>query len=195
MSNIPQNPQNPYAVYSTSAPPIAVQPTGGIFHKGDLLVVHKQAVLPDRCVKSNEPTSERLKRKLMWHHPALYFLILINLLVYALVALIVRKSATFDIPLAPRYKAARIKWMVIAWSMIFVSLALFILGIAMSEQNPNALSTICMIQFPFAIFTAAVMGIFGCRVVYAKKIDDQYAWIGGTCAEFRNSFPEWPYSK
>jgi hypothetical protein len=195
MANMPQNPENPYAVYSNMAPPVAMQPVGGIFQKGQTLIVHKQAVLPDRCVKSNEPTSERLKRKLMWHHPALYFLILLNLLIYAVVAIVVRKSATFDIPLAPRYKAARIKWMITAWSMIFVSVALLIFGIATAERSPNVISSICMIQFPFAILTAALIGIFGCRVIYAQKIDDQYAWIGGTCAEFRKSFPEWPYSK
>ena len=53
MSNMPGNSDNPYAVYNTHAP-APVQQTGGIFQKGKLLIVHKQAVLPDRCIKSND---------------------------------------------------------------------------------------------------------------------------------------------
>jgi hypothetical protein len=195
MTNIPQNEQNPFAVYSNSVPPVTTQAASGIFRNGNLLVVHKQAILPDRCVKSNEPTQERLTRKLFWHHPALYLLILLNLLIYAIVALAVRKNATFDIPLAPRYKAARIKWMVIAWSIILGSIAVLILGLATAGPGQDILPVICMIQFPIAILIGALIGIFGCRVIYATKIDDQYAWIAGTCADFRNSFPDWPYSK
>ena len=190
---MPGNADNPYAVYNTHAPASVLQP-GGIFQKGKLLIVHKQAVLPDRCVKSNEPTSDRLKRKLTWHHPAIYLVILFNLLVYVIVAMIVRKTAAFDIPLATRYKAARVKWMIIAWSMAFVSIALFILGIAMADRPGNPLlSGLCLLQFPFTLLMSLMIGIFGCRVIYAKKIDDQYAWIGGTCEEFRRMFPEWPY--
>jgi hypothetical protein len=193
MSNMPGNSDNPYAVYNTHAPAPAQQ-TGGIFQKGKLLIVHKQAVLPDLCIKSNEPTSERLKRKLMWHHPAVYLVILFNLLVYVIVSLIVRKTATFNIPLAARYKAARVRWMIIAWSMAFLSIALFIVGLAtIDSPSATALSALCLIQFPFALITSILIGIFGCRVIYAKKIDDQYAWIGGTCEEFRRMFPEWPY--
>ena len=193
MSNMPGNSDNPYAVYNTHAP-APVQQTGGIFQKGKLLIVHKQAVLPDRCIKSNEPTSERLKRKLMWHHPAVYLVILFNLLVYVIVSLIVRKTATFNIPLAARYKAARVRWMIIAWTMAFLSIALFIVGIAtIDSPSATALSALCLIQFPFALITSILIGIFGCRVIYAKKIDDHYAWIGGTCEEFRRMFPEWPY--
>lgn len=83
--------------------------------------------------------------------------------------------------------------MVTAWVIFLVSIALLLLGIVVSERGENALSTFCIIQFPFAFITSLLMGVFGCRVVYASKIDDQYAWIGGTCKEFRQSFPEWPH--
>lgn len=192
MSNVPENASNPFAVYSTALPPVS-QSAGGIYRKGKLLVVHKMAQFPDRCIKSNEPTTERLKRKLMWHHPAVFLLILVNLLVYAIVALCIRKNATFQIPLAPRYKAARIKWMLLAWGMFFTSLAVFIGGIATADQVPEVITGICIGQFLFGILIPLLIGIYGCRVIYAKKIDDQYAWIAGSGNEFRKTFPEWPY--
>lgn len=189
---MPENVENPYAPLSDSDP-TGYEPMGQIFHKGKLLVVHKRSLLPDRCVKCNEPTQDRLRRKLSWHNPLVYLLILFNLLIYALVALSVRKTAVFDIPLASRYKSARIRWMVTAWLIFLVSIALLVLGIVVSERGENVFSTFCIIQFPFAFITSLLMGVFGCRVVYASKIDDQYAWIGGTCEEFRQSFPEWPH--
>jgi hypothetical protein len=126
----------------------------------------------------------------MWHPPLIYLLILLHIFIYVIVALIVRKTAAFEIPLAKRYKTARIKWAVTAWSIFLVSLGLFILGLATADRG-GALSVISLVQFPFGILIPALIGIYGCRVVYAKKIDDQYAWIGGTCDEFRKSFPEW----
>jgi hypothetical protein len=192
MSNSSENSVNPYAVQSLQ-PPLLAEQTGQIFQKGKLLIVHNMATFPDRCVKSNEPTTERLKRKLSWHHPLIFLLLLVNLLIYVLVAMIVRKTAVLQIPLAARYKAARIRWMLIAWSMALLSLALFVVGLATTDQVADALSAFLLLQFPLAIIAALFIGLFGCRVIYARKIDDQYVWIGGTGEEFRRSFPEWPY--
>ncbi|MFN9852898.1 MAG: hypothetical protein ACK57P_13865, partial [Planctomycetota bacterium] len=110
MSNSSENSVNPYAVQSLQ-PPLRVEQSGEIFQKGKLLIAHKSASFPNRCIKSNEPTTERLKRSLSWHHPLIFLLLLVNLLIYVLVAMIVRKTAVFQIPLAARYKAARIRWM------------------------------------------------------------------------------------
>jgi hypothetical protein len=77
---------NPYAspMYSNDQWPPAVDDAlvNAIFRKNKLLVMNKRARLPDRCVKTNLPTTRRLKRNLAWHHPAIYFTILISLWPY-----------------------------------------------------------------------------------------------------------------
>ncbi len=183
---------NPYAVGSVlpAAGPSAGN-AGSIFQSGKWLVVHKTAQLPGRCIKSNEPTDSRLKRKLYWHHPAVYLAILFNLIVYAVIALAIRKSAQFDIPLAPRYKQRRIRNILIAWAMVFAGIGIFILAAVMAR--PNSPSALLFLLVPIFIIGGALVGIFGCRVVYAKKIDDHYVWLGGTCDAFRAQFPVWPY--
>src|SRR5436309_2493776 len=71
-----------------------------IWRSGPLLVMSQGARLPDRCVKCNAPANgQRLTRKLYWHSPYLYLLILLNLLIYALVAIFVRKKARVEIGL------------------------------------------------------------------------------------------------
>ena len=81
---------NPYASpSSTNQPPVlaAEVVSQGLYCKGRVLVMHKRAVLPDRCVKSNQPAEgRRLRRNLYWHHPAIYLTILISLLIYIICA-------------------------------------------------------------------------------------------------------------
>src|SRR5438445_9109093 len=78
-------------------------PFAGLWAQGDLLVMHKLAPLPDICLKSNLPSTRRLKRSLSWHHPGYYFFILLHILIYIIVALIVRKSATIYVPLTDEW--------------------------------------------------------------------------------------------
>jgi hypothetical protein len=67
-------------------------PTGGLWREGNRLVTTSTATLPPRCVKCNQlGTVQYANRKFYWSTPWLLFLILVNLLVYAIVALVVRK--------------------------------------------------------------------------------------------------------
>ena len=163
-----------------------------IYHHGRFLVMHKQAALPDRCLKSNVPTQDRLKRSLYWHHPLVYLVLLINIIVYAIVATIVRKTAVLHIPLAQKYKRLRRRNMLIAWLLVFAGIACLVFGAALSSPQNSGIAL--FILCPVLIITGALWGIFGCRVVYAKKIDDHFIWLGGVCDEFREQFPAWPYA-
>jgi hypothetical protein len=69
---------NSYAAPLTSGVPDAeiVQATGGTWREGKTLVMWKEAVLPDRCIRCNAPANgRRLIRKLNWHEPAIERLI------------------------------------------------------------------------------------------------------------------------
>src|SRR5690242_5147889 len=68
--------------------PPATHNLDAIWRNNAVLVMTKQALLPNRCVKCNAPAEEQLKRKLTWHHPALYLLVFISILVYAIVAMV-----------------------------------------------------------------------------------------------------------
>jgi len=96
---------NPYAPPSTS---LEAAPLGGVWRDNDVVVLTPQAALPCRCVKCNEPVDEPTKeRKIYWHHPAIYILVLINIFIYAIVALIVRKTATINPGLCKAHRSKR----------------------------------------------------------------------------------------
>ncbi len=187
---------NPYAVTSQFQPmtaPTSPDFQNAIYQDGRVLILHRLAVLPDRCVKSNEPTQERLKRSLYWHHPLIYLVLLINIIIYAIVATVVRKTAIVYIPLAKKYKRARLRNMLIAWSLVLAGFVCLVLGAAFSSPQ-NQYMVFLFALCPILILTGALWGLFGCRVVYAKKIDDHFIWLAGVSSEFREQFPNWPYA-
>ncbi len=182
----------PYAV-SSDASALRAHDSGfqdSIFQKGNLLIFHKTANLPDFCVKSNVPTTSRLKRKLSWHHPLIY-LLLFSPLIYIIVALIVNKKATVQLPLDQPFKTKRIRNMLIAWGIVFASFGCLVLA-GLAEPQSKEASLGFVILFPILLLTGALVGLYGCRVVYANKIDNHFVFLKGTCEDFRNRFPEWP---
>lgn len=192
----PSGEENPYAVTLNS--PYGMQSNidvrNEIYQAAGVLIMHKNAVLPNRCVKSNEPTEERLKRSLYWHHPGFYLLILFNLVIYAIVALIIRKSAVIQVPLSQPFKRRRIRNMLIAWSSVLLAIGCLVVGLAIVDSRAQQpIGVVFIILFPVLLLFGALFGLYGCRVVYAKKIDEHFVWLGGVSKDFQQSFPAWPY--
>lgn len=183
---------NPYAVpMSTSTINLAHDNVGGLWQNGSILVMHRAAKLPAKCVKSNEPCEGSLPRKLSWHHPAVYLALLFNLLFYVIIAIAVSKRATIHIGLSDEWKAIRIRRILIAWGLFLLSIILLVGGIAASGTNDVG-SIVAVSSIPLMLF-AIFYGLLGARLVVAKKIDDQYIWLKGVHRDFLRDLPPWPY--
>lgn len=171
------NPEQPYF------PP----PSHGlntIWRSNTLLVMTKEASLPNRCVKCNAPADERLKRKLQWHHPALYLLIFASLLIYAVVAMVVRKTAIVNVGLCAEHRESR---------RLSIILTLLLALVA-------AVSSVAAVQFEMPVLflfslglvlAATIYGIVTLRVVAPTKIDEHLVWLKGVNADYLQEFPEW----
>jgi hypothetical protein len=157
-----------------------------VWRDKSVLVVSKGASLPDRCVKCNSPAyGVRLKRKLSWHHPALYILIFIALLVYLIVAMILRKTATVEIGLCEQHAAKRRKAVVVTWLLVLVGV-LGIVGSIVAEDGTYAL-------IGFLLLIAGIIyGIVVARVVAPSRIDDRFVWLKGVNKDYLNALPAWP---
>src|SRR5687768_2724452 len=95
---------NPYAAPHVASymPPRVELPPGkypGLWRQGKLLVLRKNAPLPEICLKTSQPATRRLKRSLHWHHPAVFLALLVNLILYVIIALILQKKATIHMAL------------------------------------------------------------------------------------------------
>jgi hypothetical protein len=166
-------------------PPPPAMPGSGVWRSGAKLVMSRDAELPPRCVKCNVPTHLRLKRKLSWHHPALYLIILVALLIYFIVAMVLRKSATVEIGLCDEHQAKRRRdvWITVALAM--VGLLGFVFAIGFEDG-------MYLLMAFGALIAAMIYGIAVARVVAPAKIDDRFVWLTGVNKQYLDELPQWP---
>ena len=160
-------------------------PTAGIWRDKATLIMTKDALLPDRCIKCNSPTGVvRLDRKLSWHHPVLYILIFFALLLYAIVAMIVRKQATVSLGLCSEHLKRRRRLLIIGTILLVVGL--ITPPVAFASNYPGiALLGILL------VFVSIVWLVLVARIVTVKKIDERFVWLGGINKEYLAQFPPW----
>jgi hypothetical protein len=160
----------------------------GVWRQGNLLVMAKNATLPPRCVKNNEPTAGRLKRNLTWTPQWLILLFLcVGPIPYIIVALILQKTAKIEIGLSEEWRGRRNRAMMIAWLIALAAIGMFVGGVAFFEQTAGVL----LIAGVFTILGALIYGTTAARMVSPKCIDDHFAWIKGVCPAYLDTLPEW----
>jgi hypothetical protein len=180
-----------------------MDPHVAAWRSGSLLVLQKGADLPDRCVKSNRPANgRRLKRRMAWHHGAIYLLLLVNLLVYAIVALIMQRKATVYIGLSDEWFAKRRRATLIGWLCVLAGAGLVVLGIyqlrssfsggGLTLLQPETGGWIIAAGF-LVFFVGAIYGLLASRMVAPARITDTFVWIKGVCPEYLSELPQWPY--
>lgn len=155
-----------------------------IWRNNALLVMTKEARLPNRCIKCNAPADEQLRRKLTWHHPALYLLIFASILIYAIVAMIVRNTATVSVGLCEEHLSSRRRNLLITWALGLASLVSFVAAGFLEDGTFLLLG--CAL-----ILSCAIYGIVTLRVVVPNKIDNYFVWLKGIDANYLQHFPEW----
>lgn len=179
--------QNPFAPPESDVYPMASLPGAvghdGQFRDGKKLVHTIGAQFPDRCVKCNQPIGpERLERVVYWHHPAVYAALLLNVIVYAVIAMIVRKKATVHVGLCERHLASRRVAIIVGWAGSAAGLGAMFGGIAVELP---VLMGLGIVGFLVALF----WGLIGARVVYATKIDALYLHLAGVSKEYLAELP------
>src|SRR5882724_5694698 len=138
--------------------------------EGDLVVIPVLgASFPPRCVVCNEPGQHRLRRKLWWHPPGYYALICVGWVIYAIVAMIVRKSADFEIGLCDVHVARRRNAILLGW----LGVPACIVGGALLIDSTPVLATLLF----FVAFGLLVTSLILVRLVTASRIQDGSAWI------------------
>ncbi len=136
----------------------------GLRREGDLIVIPAfGASFPHRCVVCNQPGVKRMQRKLFWHAPGYYLLIFTGALIYVIVAMAVRKRATFEISLCEAHVKRRRNGLLLAW---LGTLLAFVGLIAFASS-----STVLLILFLVLLVAAPITGAVMAQVISAKRID------------------------
>lgn len=184
---------NPYAPPGSDVrgPQLFAQPPGGgVWRTGDLLVLQKGAVLPDRCVVCNGPVTVQWPKRLYWHQPWLYLLILVNIVIYAVAAMMARKKADLVIPLCAEHDRKRRRSISLAWGTGLVGVALFISSFFLVETS-EGLFIAAMLLGLCGVFGSLILATTG-NPVLPKKIDDYYVWLKKVHSSYLASLPPAP---
>ena len=145
---------------------------------GGTLYVSRGSDLPQRCVKCNTLLAQRPKRKTYyWHASGWYLLILLNIIIYAIAAMIARKKIEISPGLCDAHRKQR-------WIKVWTALGLFVLlfagGVASFGGDTAGISLAC-----FAGAAAAlVAGVIFARVIYPVEINERGGRFKGCGPDF-----------
>jgi len=181
-----RNPYAPSRATLESGTSSAHATSNGVWRDGSTLVMQPSASLPQRCVKCNEEADQPTReRKVYWHSPWLYLLILLNMIIFIIVALIARKQPVVTPGLCADHKQRRRNALLAGWAAIGLGIALFFAaGSADSGNGP-----LYVLAGILSILGGIVWGVVFGRVVYAKRIDAAYVRLGGCGGAFLDSLP------
>ena len=116
-------------------------------------------------------------------------LIFPGLLIYVIVALIVRKSANIRVGLSPQGFSRRRWGIATGWLSFLFGGFLFFLGIVNSTPN-NPMWVVSVVGLVGGLI-GVITGVVISRVVSATKITDDHVWLKGVHPEYLATLPNW----
>ena len=153
---------------------------------GELLVMAPDAVLPDRCVKTDLPANGcTTEVSLLRHEPAVYWLLVLSPIVYLVAAQALGTSVVVTIPVRDEPLAAARR----AWRL---TLALLAAGIV-AWVAAAVLLRVELVVLGAALMTLAIpVYLLGARFVRVSRLEGDCVWIAGVSPNFLARLPELP---
>ena len=188
---------NPYAAPKAKVSTVShAAPERGVWRVGDDLIMSKDGEFPDRCIRCNAPAEGwRLKKKISWHPSGYYLLILFNLIIYAIVAVIVRHSAKVQFPLCADHRRRR-RWAIaLGWLLVLGSFPVMIgaavLSSGLKPPQDDVVNFGGIILGLVMMLVGLICGFYYSRVVSITKIDKRYVWLSKVDPAFLASLPRY----
>lgn len=153
----------------------------GAWADGNILIVSRGAELPPFCVKCGRPAeADRLTKRFSWHPQWVYFFILIGVLIYVILAAVLSKRMTVQLPFCKshleKYRTLRIA----APALLLGSIAEMIAaGTSLPEKY---------IGYGIGAGLSALVAGVVCLVLYGmlgvNRIDEYYGYFAKTGEAF-----------
>jgi hypothetical protein len=191
----PVAPRRPVVVRSDAAarPPVVpyATPMGAgvrterrVAWRGKELIIPDGDSIADRCIRCNDTSDgQPIKRRLSWHPSALFLLIIFpGLLIYLIVALIVRKRATIYVGLCQRHRRARRTMIAVAWGLFALSIGAFVL---VANVRDSDVGGTVAVGGGVGIFASIVMAvIISQQLGYPSCIRPPFVWLKGVNRQY-----------
>lgn len=148
------------------------------------------AKLPSRCVKTNatltdvELAASAKERTLYWCTPWAALAILLNILIFLILHLALRKKIKLAIPISAAGRRIVRNHGFIAWGAVLAAFVLLIAGLV------NNLPAVALLAIPAFLF-GVIYGSLKASTLRATKLKNGYVWFAGACPEYLAELP--PY--
>ena len=160
-------------------------PQPSAFAAGKHLIIYRNGLLPNRCVKCNAPADAKpYNKRYYWHHPAWYLLILVALLIYAVVALCIRKDMKLVIPMCRQHRQKRTINTFIWVGALLLSLVLLVAAIAL-ESGVIGLAAL------FFLLGGVIYGAVVSQLLKPQFMDDYLGKFSGASPAYLRTLPKW----
>ena len=187
---------NPYAapmVETTLAP----KPTSwkGLWRDKRDLVMHKDAKLPNVCVKTGVQTTRAgIVRRMSWYSPWVALAILVNLILFIILALVLSKKATVEIPLSDDARATRRSNLMICWAFGLASLAAMIgcILVLLNSLNPHPFFVGGFFVALILMIVTVMIGQRFSRILRPTRITKTHIWLRGVHGNILDHLPPMP---
>lgn len=168
-------PQNQDAVDQNS-----VAKRCGVWRHGKLLVIHKDALPPARCVLCNAPASRRLTFKLRWNDPSYFFR-----------SPLLEKNAKLKLGVCDRHRRRRSRVRAICGLLIAMGASLMVVGMAYGVEHwPDPWPLLCLASgFLPALLAAAAYDFTSASPLKVQRIDQAFIWLKGAAPAFLADLP------
>ena len=164
---------------------IVTGPGSAMWRSKRQLVTSLDATLPRRCIKCNASTEgDAIKRKLYWHPPAVYAALLLNVIIYVILAMAMRKRGVAFVSVCRPHRSARRNVILVGWLLAVIGFVAMIAGIANESWWIGIAGGLAMLG-------GIIYGMVRGRLIYAGKIDKDRMWLNGCGEDFLASFPTW----
>ena len=187
--NLPE-PGNPYATPKAPSPSASISPASAsaCFTDGKYLYVADGAVMPDVCLRTNNPVGPEgwRKRKLIsWSPTWVYLLLLINILVVLIVALLTQKKGYITYSLSAPTHQSIVRKRIIALSAFLFSIGCFFALFQLDTgQWGAALGLLGVLSILFAL-----IALVAANPIKAVRFKDGWFRIKGCSPEFLATLP------
>lgn len=162
--------------------------TVNLWRKGKALVLPVGGALPCRCARCNQPvTRVQIRRTVYWHVPWVYLLLLVNVLIYIIVGLIIRKKAVVEVSLCDRHRTQRGLVIAGSWMVALAGIASFFVAGNIQEH-----AGLWVLLGVLLLIAGITLGVTLGTLVRAERIDEQVVHLRGFCPAFLDGLPEWP---
>jgi hypothetical protein len=154
----------------------------GYWRDGKRIVMDRNAVLPDRCIKCDEPANGYRRAAQLSYVPTG------TELMFGAIAYISAKRASIEFGLCERHRRSRaINIALVSTAVLLASIYVFT-QVRTTELVLPLLATVGLIGSVIGLVYAAV----GTRVVRATKLTDTHIWLKGAGEAFLASLPPAP---